>query len=79
MAKTYCIVSILYKEVFDKLHSRFPGSFVELIKKMRFISNVQPTVSMAEVSRMIMRHFEEIEAAYTSFAYKHGTLDAPLS
>ena len=35
MAKTYCIVSILFKEVFDQLYRKFPGSFVELIKSMR--------------------------------------------
>ena len=52
---------------------------MELIKKMRFISNVQPTISLHEVSVMIMRHFEDLEQAYTSFAYKHGSLDAPLS
>jgi hypothetical protein len=53
MAKTYCTVSILSKDVFDDIHTKFPGAFVKLIKRMRSIYKVNSSVSLETVCKHI--------------------------
>lgn len=63
-AKTYVIASILHKRTLDALADDNPGAFVQLVKVVRNIVNVQSTVSFSQVAAMLSTRYTDSAEAF---------------
>merc|ERR1719478_951534 len=61
MAKTYVICSILHKRLLDEINEKYPGSFVILVKSMKEVCKLTPSITWDAICIRLGEEFDDSE------------------